>query len=125
MNHVWTIVELVAAPFAAAIASLVVALLTRKLQQAGLDLSAAQQERLKTLATEAILAVEERAHREPMTGADKHAAAFVILKDRAPETPASEINHQLDANLPEVRAALKGPTPGTPATLGLKPAPGA
>lgn len=110
--------EILLPTLATAIASLLVALLTRKLQSAGIQLTEQQQQQLKVLAADAIRAAEEASRRDPtLNGADKTALATATIAEKRPDLKPAEIQHVIDATLPIVRPMLT-PKPSTPATLG-------
>lgn len=79
-----TLIETVLPALATVIGGYLVLVLRRKAQTLGVDLTAAQEARLRALAAEAVHAVEEQAHRRatdgrPMSGLDKRAEALARL----------------------------------------------
>lgn len=101
--------KFVAPPLAALIATLLVAVLKRYLSKLGIEIDAVQETRLKELAKDAIRAAEEAARRQPtMSGVDKKKVASEIVQDARPDLSLDQVHLALDANLPDVRAELKG-----------------
>lgn len=121
------LLEFVLPTLATAIATLVVGILTRFLKKQKIDITDAQQKRLKEIVEDAIKAVEEAAHRETMTSAQKESMAKQIILERTaaePGVPVPEpekLSHAIDAAMPEIRKRLE---PSTPATFGRQPQPG-
>ena len=76
----------------------------------GLELTNAQDERLRQLVRDGIMAAEEAAHRNPMSSKEKHALAANQAVLRAPETTMATANRVVDQELPRVRAELGQPT---------------
>lgn len=120
------LLEFVLPTLATAIATLVVGILTRFLKKQKIDITDAQQKRLKEIVEDAIKAVEEAARRQTMTSAEKeHMAKQIILERTAaepgvPVPDAEKLSHAVDAAMPEIRKRLE---PSTPATFG-RPQPG-
>lgn len=109
LGHFFLTIALPAAATAAT--GLGIAYLQKQLAKAGLDLTAAQVDGLKTASTHAVQAVEELAARRaaagsPMTGSEKKNAATEMVAKAVPNVPISGITTMIDAVLPEVRAKL-------------------
>lgn len=120
--------ELVLPSLATLIGGLVVGLLAKYLKKAGLELTQAQQDRIRALITEAIRATEEASRREAMTSEEKRtrtidAARTAITLDPAlPDLSREDVAEVMDAQLPLVRKEQVGvptkPVPSTPGTVG-------
>ena len=105
------------------IGALVTAVLTRYLQKLNVTLTDAQQAQLKQSVTNAIQAVEEQSRRgDVLTSDTKNKIAVELVKAQHPDKSAVEIQHNIDAALPEIRAKL-APVPSTPANFGLNEKP--
>ena len=94
-----------------AIASLVVGVLSRFLQQQKIDLTDSQQARLRQLVMDAVMAVEEASRRRGnMTATQKDQLAKQLVLEHAQAEnipiPAGKLQLAVDAALPEMRAAL-------------------
>jgi hypothetical protein len=90
-----------------AIATLLVGVLTRFLKQQKIEITAAQEERLRELVRDAVKAVEEQSRRQPMTSPQKAVAAAQIVLDQAPhEIPPDKLRVAIDAALPDMREQL-------------------
>ena len=92
------------------LAGLLVSLVQKKAQQAGVELTQAQTDRLKAVVTNAVQAVEERAMRAkasgtPMSSNDKRNAALAIVASD-PALVEGDVQKMVDAVLPEVRQKL-------------------
>jgi len=104
------------------IAGYIVALAAKQLKKLGIELTNAQDERLRQLVRDGILAAEEAAHRNPkLTSVEKNAIAVNQAAARSPETKLDTVKRVVDQVLPEVRVELGKPQPSTPATFGRKP----
>lgn len=95
------------------VTGLLVNLIQKKAQQAGVELTQAQTDLLKTEVTHAVQAVEEMAMRAkaagtPMSKEEKRAAALAIVASR-PVVVQGNIQQMIDAVLPEVRKKLAQP----------------
>jgi len=110
-------VHLVLPTLATAIAGYVVALLAKQLQRAGIQLTDAQDERLRAIVRDAIRYAEEQARRNPLTGSEKRAIAVNQSVARVPSISVDTAERVVDQQLPVVRAEL-APKPSTPATFG-------
>ena len=112
--------EVLLPPLATAIAGLLVAYLAKALKKAGLELTNAQDERLRQLVRDGILAAEEAARRNPnLTSVEKKAIAVNQAVARAPSVKVETASRVVDQVLPEVRAQLRdSPRPATPASFG-------
>lgn len=126
------LVQAFGATLATALAGYLMAFLHKKLQQAGIELTAAQDARLQSITEDAITAVEERALRaakakaaqplptsEVATGVipavsstDKHLAAanmvFQIAQEQGLKIDPSKASNAIDRVLPRVRARFAG-----------------
>lgn len=98
-------------------AALLTAILSRYLRTLGLELTAAQDARIKVLARDAILATEERSRRAKMSSAEKQDLAIALVRQTVPDLPLGEAHRQIDAALPAVRATLAS-VPSHPGTFG-------
>lgn len=104
------LVHLVLPSLATILASLAVSFVAKKASQAGVDLTQAQTDLLKTEVTHAVQAVEERATRakaagNPMTPDAKRKEALAIVA-ASPNIVQGNIQQMIDTVLPEVRAKL-------------------
>lgn len=111
MNEIATafglkLVEIVLPTLATAIAGLLVAYLTKKLQSVGIQVSQQQQTQLKDLAEHTVLAVEEQSRRKPMNSEAKDRAAVQTIKSKLPDADIADVRNAVDAALPAVRAVL-------------------
>jgi len=106
------LLELALPPLITALVGLAIAVLTRKLQSLGITVTQQQQDQLKTVATEAVLAMEEKARRAPMNSQTKDSGAVGIIKDKLPNADIADIRIAVDAALPVVRK-LSPLSPGT------------
>lgn len=96
---------------ATAIASYLVSLLRKELQKAGVELTAAQEERLRQVALDVVRAVEEWARQLakanlPVTGEEKENRAVEMLLERFPTITAHSARTAIHAALPRLRADL-------------------
>lgn len=114
---------------ATAIAGMVVALLRKQLAKVGIIVTKEQEDRMRELAKDAVLAIEERNARavkdggKPMTSEQKAGAAFDLVVDKMPKAPAADVGRAIDAALPKMRSFLgKGsfPVPSTPGSFGRR-----
>lgn len=100
----------------------VMAVLKRYFAKLGLELSAANEARVRDLVAQALLQVEEMARRRAgqgssMSGQEKADMAIDLLRRKLPELGADDISELIDAELPKVRAAIVAPTvPPAPAS---------
>lgn len=113
MGNLWAglgkkLVELVLPSLATMVAGLAVASLQKVLKKQGLELTQAQEQRLRVLAEDAILQVEEMARRQQgqMTSEQKAEEATRIVAARAPEVSRNAIKAAIDSVLPIVRQTL-------------------
>jgi hypothetical protein len=98
-----------------------VALGARQLKKVGLELTAAQEARLRQLALDAVRAIEEQARRTPtISSTEKAHKATTLVLTAAPEANPARVKTLIDAALPVVRAELQPViiAPVTPATFG-------
>lgn len=103
-----------------AVTGLVMAALTRFFKKQGIELTAAQEARLRALVRDAVSAIEERATREPMTSTEKHEAALSLVLEVAPQFSEEAIDNAIDAARPSLQPPKKL-IPSTPATFGRSP----
>ena len=99
------------------LSGLAVSFVQRKAQQAGIELTQAQSDRLKSVVTDAVQAVEEQANRAkaagtPMTPEVKRSAALAIISAH-PTIVTGNIQTMIDTVLPDVRAKLAVPPAAT------------
>lgn len=92
------------------LSALAVSFVQKKAKQAGIELTQAQTDLLKSTVTNAVQAVEEKASRKSAEGATmtptqkrEEAVTTVAIQTGA---PIGDINHMIDAVLPEVRSKL-------------------
>lgn len=95
------------------LSALAVNYVQKKAKQAGVELTQAQTDLLKTQVTNAIQAVQERAMRSEkagviVSGEEKRAAVLSIMESR-PAIDHLDLHQAIDAALPEVRAKLAAP----------------
>lgn len=107
------LLELALPPLITALVGLAIAVLTKKLQSLGITVTQQQQDQLKAVATEAVLAMEEKARRVPMNGPAKDSGAVAIIKEKLPTADIADIRIAVDAALPAVRKAVPPSNPGT------------
>lgn len=101
-----------------AVTGLVMAALTRFFKKQGIELTAAQEARLRALVRDAVNAIEERAARDgTMTSEEKHEAAISLVRESAPQFSEEAIDNAIDAARPSLQPP-KTLTPSTPATFG-------
>jgi hypothetical protein len=106
-------------PLATVMAGFAVALLNKKLKQMGIELTDAQDERLRQLVRDGILAAEEAAHRNPnLSSTEKHAIAVNQTVARDPDVSLQTASRVVDQVLPVVRAELENPPPRITTTIG-------
>lgn len=109
------LVEVVLPTLATAIAGLVVVLLRKWSQKAGLDLTEQQEQRIRQIVVDAIARAEEIGRRETLSSEDKRTIATQSVRRQVRDLTDSQIAELVDSTLPAVRATL---VPKTPATLG-------
>jgi len=114
------LVELVLPSLATVISGFVIALLRKKAKQAGLDLTAQQEERLKQLVRDGIRKAEEVSTRSVKLGepalapVDKQAVALDYVQNQLPDLDTNKVLEAIDVQLPRLRAINFGPNPGLP-----------
>jgi hypothetical protein len=87
------------------ISGMVIALLSKNLKKAGLQLTAEQQTQLQGLVERAIRAAEEAARRNPnLSGDDKSVIAQTIIRTQMPQLPPAAVREAIDSTLPKLRA---------------------
>lgn len=106
---VWAIVGPTAG---AAVAAMAVALVKTLLAKQRLELTEAQAKELERQITEAIGAVEERAHRatkdgQPLSSAAKAAIVTNVVMERRPDLPRADVERLIDAALTTARSQGK------------------
>ena len=103
------LLQIVLPSLATIVGGMIVGLLNKQLKKAGIELTQAQQDRVKELIQDAIRATEEAARRESMTSEEKRAKAIVAATlaitsaPSIPDMPREEIEAALDSQLPIVR----------------------
>lgn len=105
-----TLTTVVLPALATALATLAIGYVQKKAAQAGIELSQAQTDLLKTTVTHAVQAVEEKASRaatagRPMTSEEKRSTALALVA-ASPTIVPGDIQRMIDTVLPEVRAKL-------------------
>ena len=123
MDHLFTtaglkLFEIVLPTLATALAGLLIAFLTKKLQSIGITVDAQQQAQLKELAAHTVIALEEQARRTPMSGQAKDSAAFTKIRAKLPDAKPADVRDAIDAALPASRSATVALVPATPGTFG-------
>lgn len=107
------LLQVVLPSLATIVGGMIVGLLNKQLKKANLELTEAQQERIKELIRDAIRATEEAARRQAMTSAEKRSKTVEAIARTVPELPTAEISTALDAQLPIVRKDIAVPAPVT------------
>lgn len=89
------------------LAGLAVSFVQKKAAQAGIDLTQAQTNLLKTQVTNAVQAVEEISQKNPttITGQEKHAMATSMVAAVAPTASPTQVDTLINAVLQDVRPA--------------------
>lgn len=105
------------------LSALAVSFVQKKAQQAGIELTQAQSDRLKSVVTDAVQAVEEKAGRAeaagtPMSPEVKRSSALALVAAH-PTLVTGDVQTMIDTVLPEVRAKLASALP--PIMLGRVP----
>jgi len=95
------------------IAAQLVKLLQRQLKRIKIELTTEQEDRLKVVAHDAIMAVEEAARRSAMSPAAKKDMAVNKVIAKLPHVAEEAAHEAVDAQLPVARAKLVPATPGT------------
>jgi len=117
-----TILPLVLPSLATVLGGFLVAILNKFLKKQGIELTNAQDERLRQLVRDGIKAAEEMARRNPdLSSTEKKAIAANQAVAREPGTSIDTANRIVDQELPGLRKELAGtakPQPSTPATFG-------
>lgn len=114
-----TLVEPILITLIGVIAAQVVRILNTQAKKVGLELTEAQQQRLKAIVADALKRVEELARRQHLTGDQKRVAATDAILSAASaelgkEFSREQVGRMIDAVLPDVRVALNQPAvPGT------------
>lgn len=105
---------------ATVLAGFLVALAAKYLKKLGIEVTDAQDARLRQLVRDGIMAAEEAAHRDPLTSLEKNAIAVNQVIAREPELRIDTVKRVVDQVLPGVRVELgkAAPKPSTPATFG-------
>lgn len=116
------VLDITVAIFAPTIASLLVAALVQFLHKHKIEVSLADQARLREVATDAIHTIEEVSKRTEMTSEEKAAAATGLVTMELPKKTADEAGCAVDAALAKARGKTIHPVPSTPGTFG-QPAP--
>lgn len=108
--------EILLPALATALAGLLVAFVTKKLQSIGITVEVQQQQQLKDLATHTVLAVEEQAKRTGLSGEQKDTLAVAKVQEKLPNAKPADVRDAIDAALPRARAIA----PSTPGTFGRR-----
>lgn len=103
------------------LSGLAVSFVQKKAQQAGIELTQAQSDRLRSVVTDAVQAVEEQSSRAaaagvPMSPEQKRSSALALIAQH-PTIVTGNIQTMIDTVLPEVRTKLQ-----VGIASGLKPA---
>ena len=117
-----SLIQLVLPSVATVVGGFLVAILNKYLKKQGIELTNAQDERLRQLVRDGIKAAEEMARRNPdLSSTEKHAIAVNQAVAREPSTTVAAASRVVDQEMPEMRKDLAGtakPQPSTPATFG-------
>lgn len=97
------LVSLVLPSLGTVIAGYAIAFLDRQLKKAGLDLSEAQEARIRQIIDDAIRGVEERAATQRMTSDQKLVTAIQDVQAKLPSLSGDEIVARIHQQLPDLR----------------------
>ena len=120
------VLDLLLPSLATVLAGFLVAVASKYLKKLGIEVTDAQDARLRQLVRDGIMAAEEAAHREPLTSKEKNAIAVNQVLTREPDIQLDTVKRVVDQVLPSVRVELgkdaapaaEAPDTVTPGTFG-------